>query len=118
MSTRSIGNVAEELAAKFLAGKNYKIIDRNFSIRGGEIDIIAKKDDFLVFIEVKARYSHKYGLPEESITFFKIKSLKKTALFYIQKIKWGDKPFRFDLIAIDYTNSLNIPEIRLLENII
>lgn len=118
MSTRSIGNKAEDLAVKFLWGEGYKIIERNFNIRGGEIDIIAKKNEFLVFIEVKARFSHEYGLPEESITFFKIRSLKKTALFYITKNKLGDILYRFDLVAIDYINSKDNPEIRLLENII
>lgn len=118
MSTRSIGNKAEDLAVKFLWGESYSIIERNFNIRGGEIDIIAKKGEFLVFVEVKARFSHEYGLPEESITFYKIKALKKTALFYIQKKKLGDILYRFDLVAIDYVNSLKNPDIRLLENII
>lgn len=118
MSTRSVGNKAEDLACKFLWGEGYKIIERNFNIRGGEIDIIAKKQEFLVFIEVKARFSHEYGLPEESITFFKIRSLKKTALFYITQKKLGNIIYRFDLVAIDYTEDPSRPKIKILENII
>ncbi len=86
-------------------------------IRGGEIDIIAYHGEFLVFVEVKARYNHSYGLPEESITFFKIKSLKRTALVYINKINWRDKPYRFDLVGIDYTQSFK-PKIYIIDNII
>lgn len=118
MSTRSVGNKGEDLAVKFLGGQGYKIIDRNFNIRGGEIDIVARKQEFLVFVEVKARFSHEYGLPEESITYFKIKSLKKTALFYINKNRLGDVLYRFDLVAIDYAEDNLNPKIKIIENII
>lgn len=118
MSNRSVGDEAENLACVFIARNGYKIIQRNYQIRGGEVDIIARVGEILVFVEVKARYSHKFGLPEESITYFKIRSLQKTALFYITKINWGDKPYRFDLVTIDYTDSSKNPEIKLIKNII
>lgn len=117
-STRQVGGSAEDLACQFLKKIGFKIRERNFLIRGGEIDIVAQDKDWLVFVEVKARYSHDYGLPQESITPWKIKSLKKTALFYIQKINWGTKPYRFDLVAIDYVDQINDPKIELIENII
>ena len=91
MPNRTIGNYGEELACQYLKKQGYKILERNYRIRGGEIDIVARDQDYLVFVEVKARYSHEYGLPSESITPWKIKALLKTALFYIQKIKWGDR---------------------------
>lgn len=118
MSNRSVGDNAETLACTYLSQNGYKVIERNFQIRGGEIDIVAREGEILIFVEVKARYSHKYGLPEESITYFKIKALKKTALFYITKIKWGNNPYRFDLLTIDYTNRGRSPEINLIKNII
>jgi putative endonuclease len=101
-SKRAVGNSAEDLAATYLKKKGYKILERNFTIRGGEIDLIATKDNKLIFIEVKARHNHNFGTPQEAITYFKQKALMKTALVYINKIRWGDKPYRFDLIAIDF----------------
>lgn len=117
-STRQVGSSAEDLACQFLKKGGFKILERNFLIRGGEIDIVAQDKDWLVFVEVKARYSHEYGLPQESITPWKIKSLKKTALFYLQKINWGVKPYRFDLVGLDYTISPDHPKIELVQNII
>ncbi len=114
---RSVGNQAETLACTYLQDLGYTILTRNYTIRGGEIDIIAQKGEWLVFVEVKARYNHNYGRPQESITYFKLKALQKTALFYIQKIKWGNKPYRFDLLTIDYAASFTSPTIEIIENI-
>lgn len=116
-STRKVGGRAEDLACNFLAKQGYKILARNYTIRGGEIDIIARDQENLVFVEVKARFSHKFGLPEESITPWKIHSLKKTALFYIQKIRWENRPYRFDLVGIDFVQDWQNPKINLIQNI-
>ena len=115
-TTRQIGNSGENLACKYLISQGYKIITRNYTIRGGEIDIIAKEDEELVFVEVKLRFGNKYGYAREAITPWKLVSLHKTALFYIQKINWGNKPYRFDLLAIDY-DSKGESTIELLRNI-
>lgn len=117
MNNKIFGNRGEDLASQFLKEKGYTILERNFLIRGGEIDIVARDKDFLVFVEVKARYSHKYGTPAESITYGKLKALQRTALFYIQKIGWDNKPYRFDLVTIDYTESKENPIIELITNI-
>jgi len=117
MSTRSIGDNAENLATNYLKKIGYKILERNYQIRGGEIDIVAKDRETLVFVEVKARYSHEFGAPIESITYFKLKALLKTALFYIQKINWGDRAYRVDLLGIDFTSSKDHPEFELIKNI-
>lgn len=116
MSTRTLGSRAEDLACKYLTRLGYKILKRNFLIRGGEIDIIARDKEDLVFIEVKARWSHKFGEPIESITPWKIKALLKTAQFYIVKNSWGDRPYRIDVLGIDYTDSKEKPEIELIKN--
>lgn len=117
MSTRSVGNSAESFAVKHLNGIGYQVIDRNYQIRGGEIDIVAKDKETLVFVEVKARWSHKFGLPVESLTPWKIKALLKTALFYTQKINWGDRPYRIDSLLLDFTQSREDPKIELIKNI-
>lgn len=117
MDNRPSGNYGEDLAVKYLKDLGYKILERNFRIRGGEIDIVAKDDEYLVFVEVKARWSHEYGLPVESITPWKIKALVKTAAFYCMKIKWEDGPYRIDLVSIDFANDKQNPKMELIKNI-
>lgn len=116
-SHRQVGDKGEDLACRYLRSLGYQILERNFIMRGGEIDIIAKDKESLVFVEVKTRYSHAYGLPIESITSWKIQSLLKTAELYIQKNRWGPKSYRFDCVSIDFTNSKDNPEIELIKNI-
>lgn len=117
MSNKITGDYGEELACDYLKKIGYEILDRNFRIRGGEIDIVCKDKDYFVFVEVKTRYSHEYGLPVESITPWKIKSLLKTAQFYLLKINWGDKGYRLDLVTIDFANDPQKPDIELIRNI-
>lgn len=117
MSTRITGNYGEDLACQYLAKSGYKILERNYRIRGGEIDIVAKDGEYLVFVEVKARHSHEYGPPAESMTPWKIKYLIKTAQFYVLKIGWGDKPYRLDFVGIDYADDPQKPKIELIKNI-
>ncbi len=117
MSKTQIGLNAESFACDYLRKLGYKVLERNFRIRGGEIDIVAKEGPDLVFVEVKARFNHQFGLPQEAITYYKLKALEKTALFYIQKAKWGEKPYRFDVLAIDYSEDKQNPEVELIKNI-
>lgn len=74
--------LGENAACSYLSKKGYKILERNFRKSYGEIDIIAKKDNILIFIEVKTRSSNKYGTPFESIAPWKLKSLLHAAKFY------------------------------------
>ena len=117
MSTKLTGNYGEDLACEYLKKQGYKILKRNYRIRGGEIDIVAKDKETLVFVEVKARWSHEYGLPAESMTKWKIKYLIKTATFYVMKVGWGDKEYRLDFISIDFADSKENPQIELIKNI-
>ena len=117
MDNTKIGSKGEDLACKYLQRHGYKILERNYRIRGGEIDIVAREKETLVFVEVKTRYSHEYGLPEESITPWKIKALLKTARFYIQKIKWGEKEYRLDFVSVDFADSRENPKIEIIKNI-
>lgn len=117
MTTKQIGDKGEDIACKYLEKQGYKILGRNFRVKGGEIDIIAKDQDFLVFIEVKTRFSHEYGLPVESITPWKIQYLLRTAKYYLLKIDYEDGPFRLDFIGIDFADNPEKPEIELIKNI-
>jgi putative endonuclease len=101
-SSRDKGSRAEDLAEKYLIDKGYEIIKRNFHFgRTGEIDIIAKDKDVLVFVEVKSRSNDSYGGALESITKRKQANLKKVAegYFYVNKLE--DKECRFDVVAIE-----------------
>lgn len=117
MSTKQTGDLGENLACEYLKKQGYQILERNYLIRGGEIDIVAQDGEYLVFIEVKTRYTHEFGPPLESITPWKIKSLLKTALFYVVKIKWGNKPYRLDVVSVDFLEDRDDPKIELVKNI-
>lgn len=96
-----IGKKGEEIATKYLKRQGYEILERNFrSKRWGEIDIVAIKDDVLVFVEVKTRVGSKYGEPVEAVTPFKLRALKRTGQYY--KMEHPDLPeaLRIDVVAI------------------
>lgn len=116
-NTKSTGSHGEDLACEFLKKHGYTILERNYRIRGGEIDIVCKDQDYLVFVEVKTRYSHEYGPPLESVTGWKIKALKRTALFYVVKHNCGNKPYRLDVVAVDFLQDKDNPKIELVKNI-
>jgi len=93
------GKLAEDLAAKFLKNLGYKIIERNIRFRFGEIDIVASKNNQLVFIEVRFRKSAEFGDSLSTIDAKKQKKLKKAILAYIRDHNYtGD--FRFDAIGV------------------
>lgn len=117
MSTRNAGNYGEDLACEYLKKHGYKILERNYRIRGGEIDIVARDGNYLVFVEVKSRWSHEYGPPAESMTPWKIRYLLKTAQFYLNKIGWGNGPYRLDSVSIDFADDRDNPKIELIKNI-
>lgn len=115
LNSTATGRSGEDLAVDYLGHHGYQILERNYRIRGGEIDIIARDGDFLVFVEVKTRYTHDFGLPIESITPWKIKFILKSALFYINKIRWKDRQYRLDVVTVDYL--LGQPLIELHRNV-
>lgn len=108
------GKYGEDLACKFLAGLDYEIVERNYLIRGGEIDIVALDKDITVIVEVKLRGGDDFGSAIESITTSKLRSLVKTTKFYAleKDIRGG---LRIDLIAIDFINGQ--PKIEHIQNI-
>ena len=113
VSTKTTGDYGESLACEFLKKQGYKIIDRNFRIRGGEIDIVAKDSKGqLVFVEVKTRYSHDFGHPAESVTPWKIKFLIRASQFYLLKKKLINNSYRIDVITVDFTNQEKVEHIQ------
>lgn len=122
-STRDLGLLGEGLAIKFLKKNGYKILERNFRSKLGEIDIVgidpsaSSGQATLAFIEVKTRWSKKFGSPEEAITPWKIKSIIKTGQYF--KLLHPELPdsLRIDVVAISLSPSGEVEEIKLLKNI-
>lgn len=99
---RSVGIRGEEIAANFLIARGFRILERNFRCKGGEVDIIARDpgDRSLVFIEVKTRRGLSYGVPQLAVTPFKQRQISKAALTWLSKNRLHDTNARFDVIAI------------------
>ncbi len=101
---RLLGIKGEDLAARFLMKKGYKVVDRNFKTPIGEIDIVAKDGEFLVFVEVKTRCSDAFGHPFEAVDARKREKLRKVALYYLKNRWKKDAPSRFDVLSIRAEN--------------
>ena len=99
-NTKIYGATGETLAKQYLIEKCYKILETNYETKIGEIDIIAKDKNTIVFVEVKARNSLIFGLPREAVTEQKQYKIQRVAQFYLMKTKNFDKPIRFDVIEI------------------
>ena len=99
---KRVGRQGEEIAAGFLTTRGYRILERNFRCKGGEVDIIARDpgDRSLVFIEVKARRGLAYGVPQLAVTPFKQRQISKATLTWLSKNRLHDTNARFDVIAI------------------
>ena len=115
MQKKKFGDWGEELAANLLTKRGYKILDKKFSCKLGEIDIIAidpstgsEPDGTLVFVEVKSRYSQKYGKPEEAVTPRKLTHIKRTAQYYLRSHRDLPKKLRIDVVAIEKDERGNI----------
>jgi len=98
--TRKYGKKAEEKACIYLKKKGYKIVERNWYFHKNEIDIIALDGETLVFVEVKSRSSGDFGMPEDSITFYKKQNIIKSAKGYIMMKRLFDINARFDVVAV------------------
>ncbi len=102
---KKLGNRGEKVAAKFLRKQNYQIIEKNYRSHLGEIDIVAKDDESIVFVEVKTRCSTDFGLPEEALSYDKRRRLSKLALGYLAHRRIKDTNCRFDVVSILMDNN-------------
>lgn len=93
------GKTAEEVAATHLQKSGYKILARNFRFQKAEIDIIAEKDNLIVIVEVKARSTDAFMLPQEAVTKTKIKLLVSAANHFMEESS-RDQEVRFDIISV------------------
>ena len=116
MKRKDVGILGEEIARDFLTKKGYHIIETNYRCPEGEIDIIGKYDDSLVFIEVRTKTSLEYGSPEESITATKKQRLINIAEYYQQNHTNLPLQWRIDVVAIELTQDGEPSRIELIEN--
>ncbi|MDO4554458.1 MAG: YraN family protein [Lachnospiraceae bacterium] len=98
---RKAGSLGEQLAAAYLEKKGFEILEYNYRCRQGEIDLIAREKEYLVFIEVKARRTKASGYPAEAVDLRKQQKICRTAQFYCLEHRiHTDCPIRFDVIEI------------------
>lgn len=96
-----MGQEQENRAAVYLTERGYKILEKNYRCRMGEIDLIAFHQGYLVFVEVKYRRGNRAGRPEEAVDFRKQKKISQTAAWYLKEKGLSlDTPCRFDVVAI------------------
>lgn len=108
MFTQNRGKKGEKKAERFLRKSGFEIIENNYRTSVGEIDIIARKDGVLVFIEVKNRSNSKFGTGAEAVTEKKQTKIIKSAQIYMKKFFGGETRCRFDVISIDASDISHI----------
>lgn len=113
-SKLEFGRQAEKTALEFLKNEGYQILERNFRVKCGEVDIIAKDQGVFCFIEVKARHTLELGEPAEAVSVRKQKQIAKAALSYLKAKDLLDQAARFDVITLLYQDKL--PQIDLIKN--
>lgn len=117
MSKRQdVGARGEKLAADYLKERGYKIIQRNFRCREGEIDIIAEKGDCLVFVEVRTKKNTAFGTPEESVTLSKREKLVSLANAYLQAYDKPPLAWRIDVVAVELGPNNRVSRLEHIEN--
>lgn len=107
-----LGKEGEDQAAQFLMKQGYRILERNYRTRSGEIDLIALHDGAVVFIEVKTRTSDAFGAPELAVNPRKQQRMVKAALGYIKYKRLHQVPCRFDVVAITAAAKKEVEHIR------
>ena len=112
---RPLGEKGESIAATYLKGAGFSIVERNFRCVCGELDIVARDGRTIVFIEVKCRNNEIYGPPQLAVTPFKQRQISKAALVWLSKRRLYDAEARFDVVAIVLREG-DLPEIEHIRN--
>ncbi len=116
MKRRETGILGEKLAKDFLKKRGYHTLETNYRCPQGEIDIVAKHKDFLVFIEVRTKTSRQFGSPEESITPAKKERMRAAAFHYRQTHDNLLPLWRIDVVAVELNQKGGLSRIELIEN--
>lgn len=114
--SKEVARIGERLAAQYLKEQGYQILEHNYRLRTGEIDLIAKEGERIVFVEVKTRRTLKFGVPQAAVTITKQKQISKIALSYLQTHDLLDVPCRFDVVAILLSSKPAHPKLEHIQN--
>lgn len=108
---KSLGRLGEDLACEYLERNGFMIVERNYRTRRGEIDIIARRENCEVFVEVKARRTGDYGEPEEAVTGTKVRRIRAVASEYLGEKGLGTD-VRFDVVSVLIDGESNLKDLR------
>jgi putative endonuclease len=112
-----LGERGEKAAAKYLRRHGYKVLVRRFRTRSGEIDIVCRHQDWLVFVEVKTREDEQMGAPADAVDRIKQRHMTKVALDYLRLLDYPEVKFRFDIVEVLLQHGARKPnDIRLIQN--
>jgi putative endonuclease len=111
---QQFGRESESIAARYLKKQGYKILEQNYRTKIGEIDIIARDKQTLVFVEVKARKSDRFGNPKWAVTPKKQRKISMIALYYLKLTKQSNVKARFDVVTI--SNEQDKPKVEIVKN--
>jgi len=115
---QSLGRLGERLAAARLEERGYRILERNFRCRSGEIDLVTEEGSDLVFVEVKTRRGTARGLPEEAVDRRKARKLQEVAFSYLDLHELPDCSWRIDVVAVQFSTTGKLEEIRIYQHAI
>ncbi|MEK7151177.1 MAG: YraN family protein [Patescibacteria group bacterium] len=119
MDTKELGFLAENIAARYLEGRGYEVIDRNYRKPWGEVDIIVSKEEVIIFVEVKSSNRESEGLdPEVRVDWKKIAKIKRVAAFYLES-EFGDmdREWQIDIVSITFNSIEKKAKIKHFKNI-
>lgn len=117
MNNKIMGKLGEEAAQNYLKKQGIRVIEINYRNKYGEIDIIAKEKDTIIFAEVKSRSSIKYGFPCEAVNIKKQQKIKTVALFYLQNQCIKKYKIRFDVIEVYFDeNRKTVKDVKFIRN--
>ncbi len=118
MNKKQIGAMGERLASEYLRKNGYRILETNYRCRVGEIDIVARDKNYLVFVEVRTRTGSGFGTPEASIGITKKEKLVSLALAYLQSLRNSPSLWRIDVVAIELDQERHVSRMELIQNAI
>ena len=116
MKRKTTGMIGEKLAADYLIRQGYEIIKTNYRCKEGEVDIIARDGEFLVFVEVRAKNNRIFGSPEESITAKKKQHLRNVAARYLETCENPPPEWRIDFVAVELDGKGNPLRLEVIKN--
>lgn len=116
MANKKLGDLGEEYAAQFLKRNGYRILTRRYRCRYGEIDIIAREKNVLVFVEVRSKSDTNHGLPYETINYAKRKHIERVAVEFQKRYRLLDYDCRFDCVSALFGDNYKLKHIELIKD--